>query len=84
MSGALTADLLFAYVGIITTATVSIYAGSFGSLPVSAPSVTTASLLFNSSSPLVMMPRSRGVAQSARMMMTTMTTTTTRPIPLVG
>jgi len=33
MSGALTADLLSAYVGIITTAAVSIYAGSFGSLP---------------------------------------------------
>ncbi|KAH9083424.1 signal peptide peptidase-domain-containing protein [Lactarius deliciosus] len=33
MSGGLTADLLFAYVGIITTATVSIYAGSFGTLP---------------------------------------------------
>jgi hypothetical protein len=35
MSDALTVDLLFAYVGIITTATVSIYAGSLGSLPVS-------------------------------------------------
>ncbi|KAI9437759.1 signal peptide peptidase-domain-containing protein [Lactarius indigo] len=32
MPGGLTADLLFAYVGIITTATVSIYAGSFGTL----------------------------------------------------
>jgi len=33
MSGALNADLLCAYVGLITTATTSIYAGSFGSLP---------------------------------------------------
>jgi len=33
MAGSLTADLLFAYIGIITTATTSIYAGSFGTLP---------------------------------------------------
>ncbi|KAN0129764.1 Signal peptide peptidase domain containing protein [Lactarius tabidus] len=33
MPGGLTADLLFAYIGIITTATTSIYAGSFGTLP---------------------------------------------------
>jgi len=33
MPGALNPDLLFAYVGIVTTATASIYAGSFGSLP---------------------------------------------------
>lgn len=37
MSGGLTADLLFAYIGIITTATTSIYAGSFGTLPVRFP-----------------------------------------------
>jgi hypothetical protein len=35
MTNALNVDILSAYVGIITTATVSIYAGSFGSLPVS-------------------------------------------------
>ncbi|KAH9961237.1 signal peptide peptidase-domain-containing protein [Russula dissimulans] len=33
MSDGLNVDLLFAYVGLITTATTSIYAGSFGSLP---------------------------------------------------
>jgi minor histocompatibility antigen H13 len=37
MSGGLTADLLFAYAGIITTATTSIYAGSFGTLPSQGP-----------------------------------------------
>jgi hypothetical protein len=58
MSAALDADLLFAYVGIITTATVSIYAGSFGSLPVSPSSVTRPASLFNWSSSLGVMPRS--------------------------
>ncbi|KAN0107196.1 Signal peptide peptidase domain containing protein [Russula decolorans] len=33
MSEALNADLLLAYVGILTTATISVYAGSHGSLP---------------------------------------------------
>jgi len=37
----LTADLLFAYVGIITTATTSIYAGSFGTLPSPDPKGTS-------------------------------------------
>ena len=76
MPGALNPDLLFAYVGIVTTATASIYAGSFGSLPVSPPLRDLASL-FNSS-----MPRSRKVTQSARM--TTTTTTTTTTIPFLG
>lgn len=78
MSDGLTADLLFAYVGIITTATVSIYAGSFGSLPVSPPSVTRRRCSIRRA-PLAMMPtRSQRVvvAQSARM--TTRTTTRTR------
>lgn len=61
------ADILFAYVGIIITATVSVFAGSFGSLPVSPPSVNRASL-FNWSSSLGMMSRSRRVAR--RMMVT--------------
>ncbi|KAH9998450.1 signal peptide peptidase-domain-containing protein [Russula compacta] len=33
MSNGLNSDILFAYVGIIATATISIYAGSYGSLP---------------------------------------------------
>jgi len=80
MSVALNADMLFAYVGIVTTATASIYAGSFGSLPVSQSSLRDLASLFNSSSSLGMMPRSRKVTQSARMMMMTRT----RTIPFLG
>jgi hypothetical protein len=80
MSVALNADILFAYVGIVTTATASIYAGSFGSLPVSQSSLRDLASLFNSSSSLGMMPRSRKVTQSVWMMMMTRT----RTIPFLG
>ena len=62
MKDALDADILFAYVGILTTATVSIYAGAIGNLPVSLLSVDRASL-FNWSSSLGMMRRSQRIAR---------------------
>lgn len=71
MTDVLNADILFAYLGIIITATVSVFAGSYGSLPVSPPSVNRASL-FNWSSSLGMMPRS---PRAARRMMVARTRT---------
>jgi hypothetical protein len=69
MSEGLNADILLAYVGIITTATISVYAGSHGSLPVSLSFVTVS--LFNWSTSFGVVLRSRRVTQSARAMATT-------------
>jgi hypothetical protein len=60
MSEGLNADILFAYVGIITTATISVYAGAHGSLPVSPSSVTVS--LFNWSTSFGVVLRSQRVA----------------------
>ena len=66
-SDALNSDLLLAYAGLLITATISVYAGSHGSLPVSPPSVMVS--VFNRSSSLFgIVPRSRKVAERARVM----------------
>jgi hypothetical protein len=69
MSEGLNADILLACMGLITTATISIYAGSHGSLPVSPSSVTVS--LFNWSSSFGVVLRSQRVTMMARRMIHT-------------